>query len=135
MRLLDRLTPVHGVPGFIRMDNGSEMTANAIRDWARSRGALTFYIEPGSPWENPFVESFGSRVRDEVLAAEMFTSLLEARIVIEDLRRRTLFTSWCQAVNRVPLLASFRIQFTPGDAPMGCQGGGWSFRGCGRRVG
>lgn len=86
VRVLDRLTPVHGVPGFIRMDNGPEMTANAIRDWARSRGASTFYIEPGSPWENPFVESFGSRVRDEVLAVEMFTSLLEARIVIEDWR-------------------------------------------------
>ena len=84
--VLDRLTPRHGAPGFIRMDNGPEMTANAIRDWCSSSGSKTFYIEPGSPWENPFVESFGSRVRDEVLAVEMFTSLLEAKIVIEDWR-------------------------------------------------
>ena len=84
--VLDRLTTLHGAPGFIRMDNGPEMTANSIRDWCRTSGASTFYIEPGSPWENPFVESFGSRVRDEVLAVEMFTSLLEARIVIEDWR-------------------------------------------------
>lgn len=84
--VLDRLTARHGAPVFIRMDNGPEMTANAIRDWCRASGSNTFYIEPGSPWENPFVESFGSRVRDEVLAVEQFTTLLEAKVVIEDWR-------------------------------------------------
>ena len=68
------------------MDNGPEMTAHAIRDWCRASGAGTSYIEPGSPWENPFVESFGSRVRDEVLGVEVFDTLLEARVVIEDWR-------------------------------------------------
>jgi transposase InsO family protein len=62
------------------------MTANAIRDWCQTSGAATSYIEPGSPWQNPFVESFGARVRDEVLAVEAFDSLLEAKVVIEDWR-------------------------------------------------
>ena len=84
--VLDRLIARLGAPTFIRMDNGPEMTANAIRDWCLTSGSSTFSIEPGSPWENPFVESFGSRVRDEVLAVEMFTTLLEAKVVIEDWR-------------------------------------------------
>ena len=84
--VLDRLAARHGPPVFIRMDNGPEMTANAIRDWCLTSGSDTCYIEPGSPWENPFVESFGSRVRDEVLAVELFTTLLEAKVVIEDWR-------------------------------------------------
>jgi putative transposase len=83
---LDRLIARRPPPAFIRMDNGPEMTANAIRDWCQTSGANTSYIEPGSPWQNPFVESFGSRVRDEVLAVEAFDSLLEAKVVIEDWR-------------------------------------------------
>jgi len=73
-------------PELVRMDNGPELTANAIRDWCRFGKTGTAYIEPGSPWQNPFVESFGSRVRDEVLAVEAFGSLIEAKIVIEDWR-------------------------------------------------
>ena len=68
------------------MDNGPELTANALRDWCRFSGSGTSYIEPGLPWENPFVESFGGKVRDEVLAVEAFDSLLEAKTVIEDWR-------------------------------------------------
>lgn len=84
--VLERIAAQRGAPTLIRMDNGPEMTAHAIRDWCRASGAGTAYIEPGSPWENPFVESFGSRVRDEVLGVEMFDTLLEARVVIEDWR-------------------------------------------------
>jgi putative transposase len=73
-------------PELVRMDNGPELTANALRDWCRFSGSGTSYIEPGSPWENPFVESFGGKVRDEVLAVEAFDSLPEAKIVIEDWR-------------------------------------------------
>jgi putative transposase len=73
-------------PELVRMDNGPELTANALRDWCRFGGTGSSYIEPGSPWENPFVESFASRVRDEVLAVEVFDSLLEATTVIEDWR-------------------------------------------------
>lgn len=71
-------------PEFIRCDNGPELTANAIRDWCRFTGAGTAYIEPGSPWENPYVESFGGRLRDELLKVEQFDTLLEAKTVIED---------------------------------------------------
>ena len=71
-------------PEFIRCDNGPELTANALMDWCRFSGTGTSYIEPGSPWENPFVESFGSRMRDEVLSTEQFDTLLEAQVLIGD---------------------------------------------------
>ncbi len=71
-------------PAFIRCDNGPELTANALRDWCRFSGTETSYIEPGSPWENPFVESFGSRMRDEVLSTEQFNTLFEAQVLIGD---------------------------------------------------
>jgi len=61
-----------------------ELTANALRDWCRFSGTGTSYIEPGSPWENPFVESFGSRLRDELLSVEQFDTLLEAQVLIGD---------------------------------------------------
>jgi putative transposase len=73
-------------PRFIRCDNGPELTANALRDWCRFTGTGTSYIEPGSPWQNPYVESFGSRLRDELLAVEAFSSLLEAQVLVEDWR-------------------------------------------------
>jgi putative transposase len=68
------------------MDNGPEITANALRDWCRLDGSGRSFIEPGSPWQNPFVESFGSRVRDEVLSVEAFDSVLEAQTVMNDWR-------------------------------------------------
>lgn len=74
-------------PQFIRSDNGPELTAYALRDWCRFSGTASSYIEPGSPWENPFVESFGGRLRDELLKVEQFDSLLEAKTIIEDWRQ------------------------------------------------
>jgi putative transposase len=83
--VLDRLVAERGTaPRFIRMDNGPELTANALRDWCRFNRAGTSYIEPGSPWQNPYVESFGGRLRDELLAVEAFNSLLEAKVLVED---------------------------------------------------
>lgn len=73
-------------PDFIRMDNGPELTANALRDWCRFGRTGTSYIEPGSPWQNPWVESYGSRMRDELLAIEQFDSLLEAQVLVADWR-------------------------------------------------
>jgi putative transposase len=64
-------------------DNGPELIAWALRDWCRPAGTDTAYIEPGSPWENPIIESFNGRVRDELLNVEEFASLLEARVVVE----------------------------------------------------
>jgi putative transposase len=87
VKALDRLVTDRGtVPRFIRCDNGPELTANALRDWCRFSGAGTCYIDPGSPWQNPYVESFGGRLRDELLAVEAFTTLLEAKVLVEDWR-------------------------------------------------
>jgi len=71
-------------PKFLRMDNGPELTASALRDWCRFVSPGTTYIEPDSPWENPFVESFNGKLRDELLNAEAFETLLEAKVLAED---------------------------------------------------
>jgi len=85
--VLDRLVAKRQTaPRFIRCDNGPELTANALRDWCRFTGTGTSYIEPGAPWQNPYVESFGGRLRDELLAVEAFSTLLEARVLVEDWR-------------------------------------------------
>ena len=68
------------------MDNGPELTAHALQDWCRFQEAGTAYIDPGSPWQNPFVETFHSRVRDELLDVEEFSCLPEAKVVIGDWR-------------------------------------------------
>ena len=84
---LDRIVASRGVrPEFIRCDNGPELTAAALRDWCRFGGTGTSYIEPGSPWENPWVESYGSRMREELLAVEQFDTLLEAQVLVADFR-------------------------------------------------
>ncbi len=80
------LVAQRGAPAHLRMDNGPELVAWGLRDWCRLTGTHTSYIEPGSPWENPFVESFNGRVRDELLNVEDFADLLQARVVIEDWR-------------------------------------------------
>ena len=80
--MLERGTPAH-----IRSDNGPEFVAKAVREWIAAVGASTAYIEPGSPWENGYVESFNSKLRDELLNGEIFYSLKEAQILIEAWRR------------------------------------------------
>lgn len=87
VRVLDRLVGVHGHPVFIRMDNGPEMTCNAIADWCRFSSTGSVFIEPGSPWQNAFVESFNGKLRDELLAIEVFHTLLEAKVMAEDYRQ------------------------------------------------
>ena len=85
--ILERIVATTGrVPEHLRMDNGPEMTANALRDWCRFQTTDTSYIEPGHPWENPFVESFNGKLRDELLNLEAFTTLLEAKVLAEDFR-------------------------------------------------
>jgi len=78
---------VHGAPEHIRSDNGPEFIAKALQDWLAESGSKTIYITPGSPWENPFIESFNGKFRDECLNMEVFSNLAEARIVIEDWRQ------------------------------------------------
>lgn len=84
--VLERLTGLfvsRGVPDYLRSDNGSEFTAMAVRDWLAKVGVKTLYIEPGSPWENGYVESFNGKLRDELLNGEVFDTLLEAKVLIE----------------------------------------------------
>ena len=85
--VLTDLFILRGIPGFIRSDNGPEFVAKAVRDWIAAVGAQTAYIEPGSPWENGYCESFNVRLRDELLDGEIFYSLKEAQTVIEAWRR------------------------------------------------
>jgi len=81
---LDEAYQQRGAPEFIRCDNGPELIAAAILDWCRFLGTGTAYIEPGSPWQNPFVESFNGKARDELFAREIFDSVMEARVLFED---------------------------------------------------
>ena len=78
---------VRGAPVHIRSDNGPEFIAQAIRAWAAGAGRETLYIAPGAPWENGYAESFNSKVRDELLNAEEFGSLLEAKVLAKEWRR------------------------------------------------
>lgn len=84
--VLERLTALfteRGLPDYIRSDNGAEFTAQAVRDWLKCLNVGTAYIEPGSPWENGYIESFNGRLRDELLNGEIFDTLLEAKVLIE----------------------------------------------------
>lgn len=85
--VLTDLFILRGPPAYIRSDNGPEFVAQAVRDWIEAVGARTAYIEPGSPWENGYCESFNARFRDEFLNGEIFYSLREAQILIEQWRR------------------------------------------------
>jgi transposase InsO family protein len=78
---------LRGIPTHIRSDNGPEFVATALREWITAVGAKTAYIEPGSPWENGYCESFNGKLRDELLNGEIFYTLNEAKIVIEAWRR------------------------------------------------
>ena len=88
--VVDALTDLfilRGPPAFIRSDNGPEFIAQKVRDWIGAVGAKTAYITPGSPWENGYCESFNARFRDELLNGEIFYTLKEAKIIIEQWRK------------------------------------------------
>jgi putative transposase len=83
--VLERLTDLfisRGVQNHLRSDNGSEFTARAVRKWLTRVGVKTLYSDPGSPWENGYVESFNGKLRDELLNGEDFDTLLEAKVLI-----------------------------------------------------
>jgi transposase InsO family protein len=79
--VLRELSLIRGAPLHVRSDNGPEFIARAIRSWLESARVATLYIEPGSPWENGYAESFHGRLRDELLDAELFTCLAEAKML------------------------------------------------------
>ena len=88
--VLDQLTQLfiqRRVPAYIRSDNGSEFTAKVVRQWLSNLGVKTLYIEPGSPWENGYLESFNGKLRDELLNAEIFDTLREAQVLVAQWRR------------------------------------------------
>ena len=85
--LLFHLFIFRGIPEHLRSDNGPEFTAKAIRAWLNQIEVKTLYIEPGSPWENGYIESFNGKLRDELLDREIFTTLEEAKILIEQWRK------------------------------------------------
>ena len=88
--VLDRLTDLfimRGIPEHIRSDNGSEFTSKAVRKWLNRLDVRTLYIEPGSPWENGYIESFNGKLRNELLNIEIFDTLLEAKVLTENWRQ------------------------------------------------
>ena len=90
-RLQDGLTESfcsRGVPEHIRPDNGPEFTSQRIRCWLSELGTRTLFIEPGSPWENGYIESFNGKLRDELLNREIFYKLQEAQVLIERWRNQ-----------------------------------------------
>ena len=92
LETLSELFVERGTPAYIRSDNGPEFTAAAVREWLKRLGIGTLFIEPGSPWENGYVESFNGKLRDELLNGEIFYTLLEAQVLIE---------RWRQEYNRI----------------------------------
>jgi putative transposase len=87
IRVMARLMLQHGVPAHIRSDNGPEFVAKVLREWLHRLGVEALFIEPGSPWENGYIESFNGKLRDELLNGEIFYTLQEARVLIEMWRR------------------------------------------------
>ena len=87
LQTLTDLFVERGVPDHIRSDNGAEFTAQIVRDWLKRVGAKTLFIEPGSPWENGYNESFNGKLRDELLNMEIFYTLKEAEILVERWRQ------------------------------------------------
>lgn len=83
---LQRLTLERGAPAFVRFDHGPEFIAHAVADWCRFNGTDTVFIDPGSPWQNAWIESFNGRLRDEFLNGQLLDTVLEARILLEDWR-------------------------------------------------
>ena len=81
IEVLSGLMVTRGCPEYLRSDNGSEFTSNKLRKWLSSVGVITAYIEPGSPWENGYCESFNARMRDEFLNGELFGNMYEAQVL------------------------------------------------------
>jgi transposase InsO family protein len=92
---------LRGIPEHIRSDNGPEFTAKAVRTWLNRLGVKTLFIEPGSPWENGYIESFNGKMRDELLHLEVFTTLTEARVLIKQ---------WQQEYNHIRPHSSLRYR-------------------------
>jgi transposase InsO family protein len=118
MARLTELFVFRGIPEHIRSDNGSEFTATAVREWLGRLGVKTLYIEPGSPWENGYCESFNGKLRDELLNGEIFESLKEAKVVIEAWRRHYNEVRPHSALGYVPPAPPAKLPAGPVVAPL-----------------
>lgn len=108
----------HGAPEYLRSDNGSEFIAKIVQGWLAEKRIKTIYIDPGSPWQNGFVERFHGRFRDECLNREQLWTLTEARVVIENYRRQyNQFRPHSKLGYQSPAL--FAAQAHPTSAPVG----------------
>ena len=83
---LSELFITEGIPDHIRSYNGSEFTSRSVRSWLERLGVKTLFIEPGSPWENGYIESFNGKLRDELMNGEIFDTILEAKVITENWR-------------------------------------------------
>jgi putative transposase len=86
VRCLERLARQRGAPAYVRFDHGPELIAHAVADWCRFNGTATVFIDPGSPWQNAWIESFNGRLRDELLNGQLFDTLSEAKVLLDDWR-------------------------------------------------
>jgi putative transposase len=115
---LQKAIEEHGAPEYLRSDNGSEFIAKEVQRWLAENRIKTIYIEPASPWQNGFVESFHGRFRDECLNREQLWTLTEARVVIEDFRYEyNQLRPHSKLGYQCP--ARFAQQLTPCSAPVG----------------
>jgi len=87
IEILERLFKTYGAPAYLRSDNGPEFIARVIQQWLPKQGVQTYYIDPGSPWQNAYGESFNGKLRDECLNMEVFYNLKEAKIILKQWRQ------------------------------------------------
>jgi len=118
LETLAELFMTKGIPEHIRSDNGSEFTAKIVREWLGNIGVKTLYIEPGSPWENGYIESFNGKLRDELLNGEIFETLLEAKVLIEEWRREYNTKRPHSALGYRPPTPETKEPMPPGFAPL-----------------
>ena len=121
MSVLERLAALfleQGAPDYLRSDNGSEFTARMVRNWLERVGVKTLFIEPGSPWENGYVESFNGKFRDECLNGETFDTVAEAKVLIERWRREYNQVRPHSALGYRPPAPEAILPLPPGSAPL-----------------
>ena len=118
VQLLADLFVLRGPPEHLRSDNGSEFTARLVRNWLERVGVKTLFIEPGSPWENGYVESLNGKFRDEFLNREIFYTLREAKVLIEGWRREYNKVRPHSALGYPPPAPETILPLPPGSAPL-----------------
>lgn len=121
LECISDLMVIRGNPEHIRSDNGAEFTAHLIKDWLKDIGVKTLYIEPGSPWENGYNESFNGKLRDELLNGEIFYGLKEAKIVIEQWRQHYNTVRPHSSLGYRPPAPKAILPAVPPSAPSGLQ--------------